>query len=205
VEGALAAYLLDLALEAGDTLADQAAVGLELGLTGAAGADAGAEAFEVGPLATEAGEDVLELGQFDLEAALAGAGVLGEDVEDEGGAVEDFDVERLFEVALLGRGELVVEDDRRVVELRRLGDDLAQFALADVGCGVEGCKALAGLADNVSAGGVGEEGEFFEGGPGLPTAVGGWVLEVGSDEESALGLGGGGMDGALGYGLGLRG
>ena len=50
------------------------------------------------------------LRQLDLEATLAGAGVLGEDVEDQRSAVEDLDVELAFEAALLPGRELVVED-----------------------------------------------------------------------------------------------
>ncbi len=192
VQRALAAHLLDLALEAGDAVADQAAVGLELGLAGAAGADAGAEPFEVRPLTTQAGKDVLVLGELDLQEALTGAGVLGENVEDEGGTVNDFDVEGVLQVALLGGGQFVIEDDRGVRGFGLLGDDLLELALADVGGGVVAVEALDGLADNVSARGAGEEAELFEGGFSAPAAaISRWrLLEVGSDEEGTLGFGG---------------
>ena len=203
VEGPLLSHFLDLALEAGDALADEAAVGLKLGLAGAAGADAGAEAFEVGPLAAQPGEDVFVLGKLDLEAAFACVGVLREDIEDEGGAVENLDVERLLEVALLGGAEFVVEDDGGVVQFGGLGDDLFELALADVGGRAALGQVLDGLADDFSAGGAGEEGEFFEGGFGAPAAAvsGGWQFAVGGDEEGALGFGGGGVERALDYGV----
>ncbi len=116
------------------------------------------------PLAGESRQEVLVLGQLDLEAAFAGAGASGEDVEDEGGAVEDFSGEGVFQVALLGRAELVVEDDEGVVELGALGLQLGELALADVGGGIGASELLDGAADDAGAGGVGEEGELIEGG-----------------------------------------
>ena len=72
-----------------DAVADHAPVGLELRLAGAPRADAAAQALEVLPLPDEARQQVGELGQLDLELALHGARALGEDVEDERGAVDD--------------------------------------------------------------------------------------------------------------------
>jgi len=50
----------------------------------------------VAPLAGESRQEVLVLRQLDLEAAFAGMGTPSEDVEDEGGAVEDLDGEGVF-------------------------------------------------------------------------------------------------------------
>jgi hypothetical protein len=161
----------------------------------------------VGPLSAKAGEDVLVLGQLHLEAALTGAGVLGENVEDQGGAVEDLDVELAFEVALLRRAQLVVEDDGGVIRGSALGDYLLELALADIGRRVEGLEALGGAADDVGAGGLGEELKLFEGGVGVPAAPA-WaavaaavaVLELGSNEERALARCFGAVQLASGYG-----
>ena len=60
------------------------------------------------PLPHEAREEVGELGQLDLELALHGARALGEDVEDERGAVDDLEAERAAEVALLDGRERIV-------------------------------------------------------------------------------------------------
>ena len=60
--------------------------------------------------AAQAGQPVAQQGQLHLGPALGGAGVLGEDVEDHRGAVDGRPAEDLLQVALLGRGELVVED-----------------------------------------------------------------------------------------------
>ena len=59
------------------------------------------------------------LRQLDLQATLARARVLREDVEDQRRAVEHLDVERVLEVALLRGRQFVVEDDGRVVEASR--------------------------------------------------------------------------------------
>ncbi len=81
--------VLDLLLETVNLAAYEAAVGLQLGLAGAPGADAPAEPFEVFPLAREPREEVFMLSKLDLEATFSGAGSGGENVEDEGGAVDD--------------------------------------------------------------------------------------------------------------------
>ena len=161
LSGTLDAF--NLALESLDSAADEAPVGLNLGLAGAAGADAAAESFQVGPLAREAGEEVLVLGEFDLKLALASAGVAGEDIEDEGGAVDDLFADFCLEVALLGGAEFVVEDYDISFELVLKVAYFFQLALADVvGGGL--FEALMDCCGHLRAGGVGELGEFVEGG-----------------------------------------
>ena len=71
------------ALQRGDPVARQPAVGLDLRLARAPGADAAAEPLEVRPQAAHPREVVLELRQLDLELALGAVGVGGEDVEDD--------------------------------------------------------------------------------------------------------------------------
>ena len=85
-------------------------VGLELGLARAPRADAAAQALQVLPLAHEAREQIGKLGQLDLELALHGPRPLGEDVQDEGGAIDDLEAERPPEVSLLDGGERIVGD-----------------------------------------------------------------------------------------------
>ena len=102
--------------QGGDPVAGQAPVGLDLGLPRAPGADAavhpaGAEALEVGPEAPHAGHVVFQLGELDLQLALGRVGVVGEDVEDHGGAIDHRHPQRRLEVALLARSELVVAGD----------------------------------------------------------------------------------------------
>src|SRR5262249_40409523 len=122
----------ELAADLLDAMADHAAVGFELGLAGTSGADAAAQALEMLPLAHEARQEVGELGQLDLQLALHGARTLGEDVEDERGAVDDLEAERAAEVALLhGRERIVGDHEIGALTLRgRL--ELVHLALAEV-------------------------------------------------------------------------
>ena len=103
----------------GDPLVDAAAVGLQLGLTGTAQTHAAVRA--TGPAtglpgqrrapAAQPREEVVELGELDLRLALLGPGVLGEDVQDQRGAVDHLDLEPLLQVAQLAGRELAVADD----------------------------------------------------------------------------------------------
>jgi hypothetical protein len=57
------------------------------------------------------GQQVLQLGELHLRLALTGLGVLGEDVEDQRGAVDDLDLDDVLEGAPLAGDELAVADD----------------------------------------------------------------------------------------------
>ena len=176
--------VLDLLLEAVDLVSNEAAVGLQLGLAGAPGADASAEPFEVLPLARKPGEEIFVLGKLDLEAAFSGAGSGGEDVEDEGGAVDDLCFEPIFQNPLLGRGELVVYDDGLVVKLALQGFDFFQFTLAEIG--VAGSRELLGYdTHDLCAGAFGKEGEFIKGVLEAPKAFD--ASDGGSEKEGLLG------------------
>ncbi len=115
------ADLLQLILQMRDAPPDHAAVGLQLRLAGAADADASRSsagapaglAGQVGPGPRQTRQPVFVLGKLDLERSLPRMGVLGEDVEDQRGAIQQFDVvaEDLLELALVTGGELIVEED----------------------------------------------------------------------------------------------
>src|SRR5262249_39260111 len=127
---------VEVALELGDAREDAPTVDLELCLTGTAGADARTLLAELVPATAKARQAVPQLGELDLHHALLAARVLGEDVEDQGDPVHDVDVEQALEVALLRRGELVVEDHQ--VDVERVGEllQLARLPRADVGGGI---------------------------------------------------------------------
>ena len=155
--GARGLDLGQLALQRGDAVAGQAAVGLDLRLAGAPGADArrrrrGAEALEVRPQAAHPREVVLQLRELDLELALGAVGVVGEDVEDDRRAVDDRDAQLALEVALLTRRELVVARDDVGVGGLRGGLDLLDLARAQIGVRVRLVAVLDGLADDRHAG-----------------------------------------------------
>ena len=127
------------------------AVGLELALTRAPRAHAAAEALEVLPQAAHAREVVLELRQLDLELALGGDGVLGEDVEDQLRAVDDARLQGVLEPPLLRRRELVVDDEHLGAGGREGGLQLLELPLADVRAWVRLRPVLNELADGVDA------------------------------------------------------
>lgn len=158
VQRALTTDLFDLTFQSADLVADEAAVGLQLGLARATSTDAALQPFQVGPLAAEAGEDVFVLSELDLEPALAGAGMLGEDVQNEGCTIEDLDLQGLLQVTLLGGAEFVVEDDGGKREFVTTGGDLLDFALTDVGGRMGAVEPLNGAANDGGARRAGQEG-----------------------------------------------
>src|SRR5690606_31970629 len=85
--GAILREPLDAALEEGDALTHPTTVDLELGLTGTASAQTAGEAREAVVALNEAGHAVAELGELDLQLAVRALRPLGEDVQDELGAV----------------------------------------------------------------------------------------------------------------------
>src|SRR6185312_2428493 len=108
---ALAPQLFEPVAEKRDAPACEPAVRLELGLAGAPCPDAAAQTLEVLPHPPHARQVVLELRELDLELSLGTHGVLGEDVEDELRAVDDASLQRVLERALLGRAQLLVDDE----------------------------------------------------------------------------------------------
>ena len=126
-----AANAVQAAANLSQALAEHALVHLELGLArtpldaaayAASGASAAGTAdtgltIEVCPAADQAGLGVSELRELHLELALVGPGAIGEDVQDEFGTGHHPAFQTLFEVALLGGRQLVVEDHQ--IGLRR--------------------------------------------------------------------------------------
>ncbi len=162
LHGAGALDVLQAALERGDAIAREAAVGLDLRLAGAPRADAAAEALEVGPQPAHAREVVFELGELDLELALGAVRMRGEDVEDHGRAVDDRHADGLLEVALLARRQLVVAGDQVRVGGLRGGLRLGDLAGPEVSVRVRRFAALDHLADDADAGGAQQLGQLGE-------------------------------------------
>ena len=71
-----------------DAALDAAPVGFELGLAGAACADAAAQLGHGFAAPGQPRQHVFKLRQLDLELAFASAGVTGEDVQNQLGAIE---------------------------------------------------------------------------------------------------------------------
>jgi hypothetical protein len=124
-------HLLQLVLQHAHAARDVALVQLELGL-------AGPPVLPRPPRwrsrwvqpAHQPGREVLELRQLDLHLALAGARALGEDFQDQLGAIEHAPPELALEVALLRTRQRMVEDHERCVDLVRGAPDLRDLAAA---------------------------------------------------------------------------
>jgi len=107
---ALAADFFQPALDLAQANPQQTPVGFELGLTRATHADTATLALEVSPATYQSGTHVIKLGQFNLELAFMGTGALGENIEDQAGAVDHATLEDTFEVTFLTGREDVIED-----------------------------------------------------------------------------------------------
>ena len=115
--GALHFDLVETLLQLLDARAEQATVDFELGLARTAQADrTAALALEMGPAAHQSRRQVLELGQFDLQLAFVRSRALGEDVENQSGAIDHPAFGELLEIALLHRTQGVVDQDQVGVE-----------------------------------------------------------------------------------------
>ena len=102
--------------------------------------------------------------------------MLGEDVEDHGGAVDHRHAERLLEVALLARLELVVGNHHVGVGLLDRLLQLRQLALAEVAVRIGLRAALVKVAGHRHAGGAQQLAQLRELG----------LLRPGGDQEGAL-------------------
>lgn len=123
---------------------------------------------------------MLELRQFNLQLAFPRAGPLREDVENQRGAVQNLELEKLLQVAGLRGGKLIVENDRVHVVLFAERGEFARFAFADVGGGIGRLDFLRAFADDFAAGGGGQFPEFVERFAQICCGAG---LEFQSDEE----------------------
>ena len=110
MQAAVLAQALDLALDVMYLRIDTATVYLQLGLAWPARTDAAAKAGQNQALPSQAWQVILELCQLDLQLALTRAGPLGKDIQDQSRTVNDLDAEDLFQIMLLGRRQLIVED-----------------------------------------------------------------------------------------------
>ena len=170
--GALLADVFEFTLGAIDADVSHTAVDFDLLFTHAASGGRTARstttfAVEVAPHACEAGEGVLHAGELDLQPGFAGFRALRKDIEDDLFAVDHTDVGSCFPLALLGGGELVVEDDAVAVVGFGEFDDFGGFAGAAEELAVHRAGLGEDLVDDADAEGVDEFFELLEEGFGL--------------------------------------
>jgi hypothetical protein len=102
--------------------------------------------------ATQSRQHVLELGKLDLRLALAAARMLGEDIQNQRGAIDDLYLHDVLELAQLTRAQLAIANHR--VRASR-SDDFGQFrglASADVCCRVGPLAPLNETLENLRSG-----------------------------------------------------
>jgi hypothetical protein len=158
----------ELAAQLGDLGVDPAPVGLDLRLAGSTATDAAALRADASTglprqVATPAAQPLLhvvQLGELDLCLALAGLGVLGEDVQDQRGAVHHLHLDPVLEVPELARRQLTVEDHG--VRAGGLHDvaEAVDLAASDVRRRVGALPALVERVEHRGPGRLGEQGEL---------------------------------------------
>ncbi len=147
MQRARAFHLLELFANIVDALADDAAVGLDLSFAGTAEkAEAATLPLQMRPRANQAALLIGEMGELDLQAPFPRPRAPTEDLEDQSGTVEHFRAPGGFQIALLHRRELVIDDDK----FGLLGADQSG-KLLDL-AGAEQCRRLRFLHRDDAAG-----------------------------------------------------
>jgi len=154
-------------------VSDPPSVGLQLGFTGTTQTHTAAgTATPTGSAAlagegltppTQAGQQVLQLGQLDLRLTFPALRVLGEDVQDERGAVDDLHLGALLQVSQLRRGELAVADHRVGAGGQHGRPQVIHLAAADVGRRIGSAAALDQPFEHLRAGRLGQGRQLCEG------------------------------------------
>ncbi len=113
------------------------------------------------PHAGQARQEILVLRKLHLQLTLAGPGPLGENIQNEAGAVKHLDAQFLRQNAHLGRRQLIVEDG----EVAVVGfDQLLEFldlAVAEEGSGLGRWARLDQRRHSLAPGGLNEGGKLL--------------------------------------------
>jgi hypothetical protein len=153
--GSDAPHVFDLLLDVPDAPRNLPPIGFELRFTRAACADATSQLRHLDAMTCEAWQHVVQLRQFDLQLAFSRARVARKNVEDQLGAIDDSPLDDLFNIALLGRAEIVVEQENVGIHRGCRAGDFFKFARADQGRWIGPVASLQDLAHNVGPGTLG--------------------------------------------------
>ena len=93
--------------------------------------------------------------------------MLSEDVQDEGGAVDDLDADDVLQGAALGGGELAVDDHRVGSGRSHHVGQLTRLAAAQVGGGIGVVAPLDEGVEDLASRGLGQGGQLTQGGVGV--------------------------------------
>ena len=182
----LPVYFGKLFFETGDSLLHDSAVGLDLGFAHtAAGTSSSPLSFEVGPHAGQARKHVIVFGQFHLHLCVGSLGPLGEDFQDEAGAVDYYAVlQESLNVTLLHAGEFVIEDAVTYVVGFAVFADFLDLTTSYIGGAVGTVDLLDEGFVALYSGSFCQEAEFVEVFTGTVFVV---ILFNDSDEDRFLG------------------
>src|SRR5215470_13793148 len=155
------ADVFQFVLEQRDAITHSAAINFELGFAGAAAADAAHQPGHLGAAAGQSRQQVFQLRQLDLNAPFGGLRALGENVQNQLGAVENFQVGGLVDGAHLRGREFAVEDNHVSAELQAANDDVVELALAGERFRIERRAALNDLVEYGQAAGNRQLAQFI--------------------------------------------
>ena len=125
------ANAFQIVLDLLDAASDAAPISFQLCFTGSTRSDAAAEPGHLNAPPGETRQQIVQLRQFYLETAFTSAGARRKDIEDELGASDYARADRFFEVTLLRRGKLVIEDDKLGAGGGRFGRQFLNLPLTD--------------------------------------------------------------------------
>ena len=131
-------------------------------------------AFQVRPLAAQARQQVLVLSQFHLNAALVGASVLSENIQNQRRAIQHRTVEFFFEVIRLAGRQLIIKNNQIRLELIAQLGHFAHLAGANEKLGIGVGHLLIYAAADIQAGRIGQHRQFLQrvfGRPGVACAT----------------------------------
>ena len=148
--------------EVNDSVARPTPIDFELGFAGPASAYAAGEARHRGVLRHEPGKQVFELCEFDLYFAVGALGVLGEDVQDQLGAVKHFQLGHVGDGPELRGIHILVEYQDVGGELHGTQDQVFHLAPAHQEARVELFAALYDGVHHAQAGGRRQLSQLFQ-------------------------------------------
>ncbi len=100
--------------------------------------------------------------QFDLQFALQAVCALGKNVENQLASIDHLDFEAFLQIALLGWGKRIVEQDDIGSERSDQVVDFGDLAGSNVGCGSDPFDRLNDFTDNLDTGCICQTLEFCE-------------------------------------------
>src|SRR5215510_10770526 len=113
-----------------DPVPDTSAIYFKLGLSRSPAADAPHQPGHLGARATQSRQHILQLCKLYLDFPFSALSSLGENIEDQLSAVDDFQVGGLVDRPNLSRSEVVIEDDYVRAKLKAPDEQLIELSAA---------------------------------------------------------------------------